>query len=103
MVERRSEYKSGKIISEKCYFISSLEHTNPKKIGVAARLHWGIENKLHLILDAIFKEDNCRIIDEIAALNFTGFRKMELSLLKLVEPFGKKVNSIKKATKFGYT
>ena len=96
MVERRSEYKTGEIISEKRYFISSLEHTNPKKIGVAARLHWGIENKLHWTLDVIFKEDDCRIRDEIAALNFTWFSKMALSFLKPIEPFGKKVNSIKK-------
>ena len=71
--------------------------------GKAARSHWGIENKLHWTLDVVFKEedvvfkeDDCRIRDETAALNFAWFRKMALSFLKSVDPFGKKVNSIKK-------
>ncbi len=59
-------------------------------------MHWSIENKLHWTLDVVFNEDDCRIRDETAALNFSWFRKMALSFLKPVEPFGKKVNSIKK-------
>jgi predicted transposase YbfD/YdcC len=96
MIERVAEYKTGEITSEKRYFISSLEHNNPQRIGAAARLHWGIENKLHWTLDVVFKEDDCRVRDDIAALNFAWFRKMALSFLQPVEPFGKKVNSIKK-------
>lgn len=96
MIERLAEYKTGETTSEKRYFISSLEHSDPQRIGAAARLHWGIENKLHWTLDVVFKEDDCRIRDDIAALNFAWFRKMALSFLQPVEPFGKKVNSIKK-------
>lgn len=96
MVERITEDNTGKVVSEKRYFISSILHTEPHRIATAARLHWGIENKLHWTLDVVFKEDNCRIRDDIAALNFAWFRKMALSLLKPVLPFGKKVNSVKK-------
>ena len=96
MIERIAEYKNGEITSEKRYFISSLGHNDPQRIGAAARLHWGIENKLHWTLDVVFKEDDCRIRDDIAALNFAWFRKMALSFLQPVQPFGKKVNSIKK-------
>lgn len=96
MIERVAEYKNGEITTEKRYFISSLEHNDPERIASAARLHWGIENKVHWILDVVFKEDDCRIRDDTTALNFAWFRKMALSFLKPVEPFGKKVNSIKK-------
>jgi predicted transposase YbfD/YdcC len=95
-ITRKAENKNGEITIEDRYFISSLVHTESKKIGRSARLHWGIENKLHWTLDVVFKEDDCRIRDETAALNFSWFRKMALSFLKPVEPFGKKVNSIKK-------
>ena len=43
-----------------------------------------------------FKEDDCRIRDETAALNFAWIRKMALSFLKPILPFGIKINSIKK-------
>jgi predicted transposase YbfD/YdcC len=95
-VERKTENKKGEITIENRYFISSVEHREVQKIGSAARLHWGIENKVHWTLDVVFKEDDCRIRDETAALNFAWFRKMALALLKPIEPFGKKVNSIKK-------
>lgn len=95
-IQRRAENKNGEVAIEDRYFISSIAHTEAKTIGRSARLHWGIENKLHWTLDVAFKEDDCRIRDEVAALNFAWFRKMALSFLSPVEPFGKKVNSIKK-------
>jgi predicted transposase YbfD/YdcC len=95
-IERRAENKKGEITVENRYFISSVDHREVQRIGSAARLHWGIENKVHWTLDVVFKEDDCRIRDETAALNFAWFRKMALALLKPIEPYGKKVNSIKK-------
>ncbi len=95
-IRRQAEDRSGEITIEDRYFISSLPHTEVQKIGTSARLHWGIENKLHWTLDVVFKEDDCRIRDEVAALNFAWFRKMALSFLKPVEPVGKKVKSIKR-------
>ncbi|HLX54443.1 MAG TPA: ISAs1 family transposase [Aquella sp.] len=96
-ITRKSEdKKSGAVVIEDRYFISSILHTEVQKIGTSARLHWSIENQLHWTLDVVFKEDDCRIRDENTAMNFAWFRKMALSFLKPVEPFGKKVNSIKK-------
>ena len=86
----------NEITSDVRYFISSLPHTDVETIASAARQHWGIENKLHWTLDVTFKEDDCRIRDETAALNFAWIRKMALSFLKPILPFGKKVNSIRK-------
>jgi predicted transposase YbfD/YdcC len=42
------------------YFISSLE-SNTKQLLHAVRTHWGIENKVHWVLDIAFREDDCRI------------------------------------------
>ena len=84
------------ITTDTRYFISSLPHEETERIASAARQHWDIENKLHWTLDVTFKEDDCRIRDETAALNFAWIRKMALSFLKPILPFGKKVNSIKK-------
>lgn len=84
------------ITSDVRYFITSLPHVDAEKIASAARQHWSIENKLHWTLDVTFKEDDCRIRDETAALNFAWIRKMALSFLKPTLPFRKKVNSIKR-------
>ena len=93
---RTAEDNKCNITTETRYFISSVVYTEPKKIATAARMDWGIENKLHWTLDVVFKEDDCRIRDETAALNFAWFRKIALSFLKPILPFGPKINSIKK-------
>lgn len=45
------------------------------------RSHWQIENNLHWVLDVVFREDESRIRNERAALNFAWVRKMAASLL----------------------
>lgn len=47
------------------------------------RGHWGIENKLHWVLDMAFDEDRCRIRRGNAPDNFALLRKIALNLLKL--------------------
>jgi predicted transposase YbfD/YdcC len=66
---------------EKRYFISTLPHQEVERIAHAIRSHWQIENNLHWVLDVVFKEDDSRIRNERAALNFSWFRKMALGLL----------------------
>jgi predicted transposase YbfD/YdcC len=48
----------------------------------AARTHWQVENSLHWSRDVTFSEDDCRIGDENAAVNFSWLRKFALGLLK---------------------
>lgn len=73
---------TGEIIVEKRHLISSLEPDNPTRILRAARMHWQVENSLHWSLDVTFKEDDCRIRNENAAVNFSWMRKFALGLLK---------------------
>lgn len=76
----------GKKTSEERFYISSLPPQDPQKILQAIRAHWSIES-LHWSLDVTFREDDCRIRDETAALNFAWMRKMALSFLKADDSF----------------
>ena len=67
---------------EQRYYISSLPHDQPTKIMKAIRSHWQVENCLHWSLDITFSEDDCRIRNDNAAINFSWMRKFALSLLK---------------------
>ena len=46
------------------------------------RRRWGIENKLHYVLDTIFDEDSSRIRTGNAAENFSRFFHLALNLLR---------------------
>ena len=63
------------------YFISSLE-SDAKLMLRAVRSHWGIENKVHWILDITFREDDSRIRRGNGAENFAVLRHIALNLLK---------------------
>jgi predicted transposase YbfD/YdcC len=63
------------------YFISSLE-SDAEQLLQAVRGHWGIENKVHWVLDIAFREDDCRIRKGYGAENFAVLRHIALNLLK---------------------
>lgn len=50
--------------------------------GEAVRSHWGIENRVHWILDLTFHEDQSRIRAGYAAENFVVLRHIALNLLQ---------------------
>src|SRR5262249_74541 len=58
-IQSQREIK-GVITQEKRYYISSLPAEVPKVLK-AIRYHWGVENKLHWVLDICFNDDQCRI------------------------------------------
>jgi len=63
------------------YYISSLE-SDAEKILIAKRSYWGIENRLHWVLDIAFNEDHSRVRKDNAPHNFAVLRHMALNLLK---------------------
>lgn len=83
-VESLREFKNSSKPNESAvrYFISSVQEPNPKTILNQIRLHWGIENKLHWILDVQFGEDQSRKRNENAAQNYSIILKIALNLLK---------------------
>jgi predicted transposase YbfD/YdcC len=82
-IESVREFKNSHKEIEKAtrYFITSLDES-PEKILSYVRSHWGIENKLHWILDVQFDEDQSRKRNENAAQNYSIVLKIALNLLK---------------------
>jgi predicted transposase YbfD/YdcC len=78
VVRRRRE--GGKESRETGYYISSSEAA-AEVLAAGIRLHWGIENGCHWVLDVVFGEDHCRSRRGHAAENLAWLRKIVLSLL----------------------
>lgn len=71
----------GKVTTERRYYLSSL----PLDIATfarAVRSHWGIENKVHWIMDVCFREDQSRARTGYAAENLATLRRLALNLLR---------------------
>ncbi len=72
---------AGKTTLETRYFISSLTGS-AKRVALAAREHWAIENSLHHVLDVTFNEDKSRIRKDNAPENLAILRKIALNAVK---------------------
>jgi len=70
-----------KTTTESRYYISSKKE-NAEFFLQAIRSHWGIENRLHWVLDVLFQEDYCRKRKKNAAENFNLIRKMALNFIR---------------------
>lgn len=71
----------GKSSVETRYYISSLPG-NAKKIAMAAREHWAIENSLHWVLDVTMNEDMSRVRKDNAPQNLATIRRIAINLVK---------------------
>jgi predicted transposase YbfD/YdcC len=82
-IESIREFKNSDRPTETAtrYYISSLL-TTAKKLQWAIRFHWGIENKLHWVLDVAFSEDASRKRAGNASQNFSILSKIALNLLR---------------------
>ncbi len=63
------------------YFLSSLP-PNAAALAQAIRSHWGVENRLHWVLDVAFREDDSRVRVGDGAQNFAVLRHLALNLLR---------------------
>jgi predicted transposase YbfD/YdcC len=67
---------------ERRYFL--LNHCPTAKNGLqGVRAHWGIENRLHWVLDVAFQEDNHTLSKDHAPQNFNILRQLALNIIKL--------------------
>jgi len=82
MVESRIE-RGDKIETERRSYISS-RALSAAAFAAAARGHWAIENKLHWVLDVIFKEDLSRLRTGHGAKNMAVVRHFALNLVRQV-------------------
>lgn len=74
---------AGQDASTECrYYISSRDGRDARALAAAIRGHWGIENRLHWLLDMTFQEDASRIRKGHGAENFSRLRRIALNLLR---------------------
>jgi len=79
MVESE-RHEGDKVSIERRYYI--LSFFDVALFILAVRSHWGIENKVHWVLDMTFREDESRIRRGNATHNLGVIRHMALNLLK---------------------
>ena len=72
---------NGETSTKTRYFITSLA-ANARQLTEAVRAHWGIENRLHWVLDMTFREDESRIRKDHAPHNAGILKHMALNILK---------------------
>lgn len=80
MVEAIREI-GGQRTVERRYYLTSLP-LGAATFARAVRGHWGVENKLHWVLDVCFREDQSRARAGYAAENLATLRRLALNLLK---------------------
>jgi predicted transposase YbfD/YdcC len=78
----RAQRRIGEQMTQETrYYIMSLAGS-AKTFARAVRGHWGIENRVHWVLDMAFDEDHSRMRKEFSPENFAVLRHMALNLLK---------------------
>jgi predicted transposase YbfD/YdcC len=67
--------------TERRYFVSSLG-ADEEQFAYAVRAHWGIENRLHYMLDVIYREDACRVRKDYSPRTLALIRKIALTIAR---------------------
>jgi len=80
MVQTSTE-RSGKIEKEQRYFISSAK-LDAKTFAKAVRDHWGVENRLHWVLDVVFHDDLVRLRTGFGPQNMAVVKHMAMNLIR---------------------
>ena len=81
VTSHREIISSGKVESEKRYYITSLKN-NVEKISNSIRSHWSIENSLHYVMDIAFRDDDSRIRHGNAPQNIAVIKHVALNMLQ---------------------
>ena len=74
--------------SEETMFYVSSRKLTPKQALVETRKHWGIENKVHWVLDVAFREDSWMVRAKRLAQTLSLVRKIALNIIRLSKADG---------------
>ncbi|MDR2517259.1 MAG: ISAs1 family transposase [Spirochaetaceae bacterium] len=80
VVESNRDAGEG-VKTERRYFISSLG-ADEELFAHAVRSHWGIENRLHYMLDVLYREDACRVRKDWSPRTLGLIRKIALTIAR---------------------
>jgi predicted transposase YbfD/YdcC len=73
--------RDGKIACERRYHIASAK-LDARVLAAATRAHWGIENRLHWVLDVVFHDDLARPRTGYGPQNMAVVKHMAMNLVR---------------------
>lgn len=79
----RSTRTINKESSTELRFYISSRDSDAELLGKGIREHWGIENKVHHVLDVAYNEDKCRVRKDHGAENLSVLRRATQNMMKL--------------------
>src|SRR3546814_9772363 len=80
MVENHVE-REGRKSSERRYYLSSVK-LDAQAFAAAVRAHWGIENRLHWVLDVVFHDDLTRLRTGSGPQNMAVVKHIAMNLVR---------------------
>ncbi len=86
-ISSKSNDPNHKITAEWRYYLSNHDSGN-KNLPDYIRNHWGIENKLHWILDVHLKEDDDKKAERKSARSFSLLKRIALNIVRTKDTNG---------------
>jgi predicted transposase YbfD/YdcC len=80
MVESKTE-RNGGLAAERRYYLSSAK-LDAEVFALGLRAHWGVENRLHWVLDVVFHDDLVRLRTGHGPQNMALVRHMNMNLIR---------------------
>jgi hypothetical protein len=93
---KRSREIRGKTSTEWSCYIGSKGIAGAEAFARAARAHWGIENRLHWVLDATFRGDDCRARKDHAPQNLSTRQSLSCPCCARMRNIDSSINNIDK-------
>ena len=83
MVESQTE-QGGRLERRRRFYLSSAK-LDAKTFAAAVRAHWGIENRLHWVLDVVFHDDLARLRTGHGPQNMAVVRHIAINMLRAAD------------------